>query len=124
HEAGLLSFEEAKALKGTRQMWLYGFENLPKKWEERLRALKDSQMKTARAWRLKETLRAMYKCTTWAQAEALFVMWYRDAMRSKLEPVKKVARMLKSHLPQVLSYFIHRVSNAYSEGINSIIQAL
>lgn len=124
HEANLLSYEEARTLKGTRQMWLYGFENLPEKWEERLRALKDSQMKTARAWRLKETLRAMYKCETWAQADALFAMWYRDAMRSKLKPVKKVAHMLKAHLPQVLSYFIHRVSNAYSEGINSIIQAL
>lgn len=124
HEANLLPYEEARALKGTRQMWLYGLENLPEKWGERLRELKDSQMKTARAWRLKETLRAMYKCQTWAQAEALFAMWRRDAMASKLEPVKKVARMLIAHLPQVLSYFIHRVSNAYSEGINSIIQGL
>lgn len=123
-EANLLPHEEAKALKGTRQMWLYGFENLPEKWDERLQALKDSQMKTARAWRLKETLRSLYKCQNWAQADALFAQWYRDAMRSKLEAVKKVARMLKNHLPQVLSYFIHRVSNAYSEGMNSIIQAL
>jgi len=123
-EVNLLSYEEGKALKGTRQMWLYGFENLPEKWEERLRAMKDSQMKTARAWRLKETLRAMYQCETVAQAGALFTQWYRDAMRSKLGPVKRVARMLKNHLPQVLSYFIHRISNAYSEGMNSIIQAL
>jgi transposase len=89
-----------------------------------MQALKDSQMKTARAWRLKETLRAMYKCENCTQAEALFNDWHRDAMRSKLEPVKRVARMLKNHLPQVLNYFIHRVTNAYSEGINSIIQAL
>ena len=105
-------------------MWLYGFENLPEKWGERLRALKESQLKTARAWRLKETLRAMYQCENAAQASALFKQWYRDAMRSKLEPVKKVARMLKDHLPQVLSYFIYRVTNAYSEGMNSIIQVL
>lgn len=123
-EANLLPHDEATALKGTRQMWLYGIENLPEKWEERMKALKDSQMKTARAWRLKETLRAMYQCETWAQAEALFKGWHRDAMRSKLEPIKRIARMLKNHLPQVLNYFIHRVTNAYSEGINSIIQAL
>jgi len=123
-EANLLPFDEAKTLKGTRQMWLYGFENLPEKWGERLRALKESQLKTARAWRLKETLRAMYQCENAAQASALFKQWYRDAMRSKLEPVKKVARMLKDHLPQVLSYFIYRVTNAYSEGMNSIIQVL
>ena len=123
-EVSLLPDEQAKALKGTRQMWLYGFENLPEKWDERLDALKDSQMKTARAWRLKETLRSMYQCTTVAQAESLFTRWYRDAMRSKLEPVKKVARMLKKHLPQVLTFFIHRITNAYSEGMNSIIQGL
>jgi transposase len=124
YEVALLPHEEGKALKGTRYMWLYGFENLPQKWARRIRALKRSQMKTARAWRLKETLRAMYQCESWAQAEAFFKDWYRDAMRSKLEPVKKVARMLKEHLLQVLNFFIHRVTNAYSEGFNSMIQAL
>lgn len=123
-EVRLLAPEDGQALKRTRQMWLYGFENLPEKWEEQLRALKDSQMKTAHAWRLKETLRTMYQCETVAQADALFAQWHRDAIGSKLAPVKKVAQMLKNHLPQVLSYFIHRVTNAYSEGMNSIIQAL
>jgi len=123
-EVALLPHEDGKALKGTRYMWLYGFENLPKKWGQRLRELKDSQMKTARAWRLKETLRAMYQCKSWAQAEAFFKDWYRDAMRSKLEPVKKVARMIKAHLTQVLNYFIHYVTNGYAEGLNSTIQAL
>ena len=124
HEVALLPHEDGQALKGTRYMWLYGFENLPKKWTQRIRELKHSQMKTARAWRLKETLRAMYQCESWAQANAFFTDWYRDAMRSKLEPVKKVARMIKTHLVQVLNYFIHRVTNAYSEGFNSTIQAL
>lgn len=123
-EVALLPCEDGKALKGTRYMWLYGFENLPEKWGQRLRELKDSQMKTARAWRLKETLRAMYQCKSWAQAEAFFNDWYRDAMRSKLEPVKKMARTIKTHLPQVLNYFIHFVTNAYAEGLNSTIQAL
>ena len=123
-EVGLLSDDEGKVLKGTRFMWLYGFENLPDKWNDRIENLKDSQMQTARAWRLKEQLRAMYQCETWAQAEAYFKVWNRDAMRSKLEPVKKVARMLKAHLPQVLNYFVFRITNAYSEGMNSFIQGL
>jgi transposase len=124
YEVALLPYKESKDLKGTRYMWLYGFENLPDKWTQRLHALKESQMKTARAWRLKETLRSMYQCKSLTQAEAFFKDWYRDAMRSKLEPVKKVARMLKTHLQQVLNFFIHRVTNAYSEGFNSMIQGL
>jgi transposase len=123
-EVSLAREQDAAALKGTRFMWLYGFENLPEKWSERIRDLKDSQLKTARAWRLKEQLRAMYQCETWAQAESFFKDWYRDAMRSKLDPVKKVARMLRERLPQVLNYFVFKVTNAYSEGMNSIIQAL
>lgn len=123
-EMALLSYEETKELKGTRYMWLYGEENLPDKWFDRIRSLKQSHMKTARAWRLKETLRAMYQCVTWDQAVTFFKEWYRDAMRSKLEPVKKVARGLKEHLHAVLNYFIFHITNAYSEGINSTIQAL
>ena len=105
-------------------MWLYGFENLPVKWEAHLQALKDSQIKTARAWRLKETLRSMYQCETYAQAIVFFNKWYCDAMHSKLEPVKKVARCLKENITGVLNYFIFHITNAYSEGINSTIQAI
>ena len=123
-EQPLLGPEAGRELKGTRFMWLYGFENLPHKWEERMKAMKDGKTRTARAWKLKETLRAFYQCENWAQAKAFFEVWYRDAMRSKLEPVKKVARMVQDHLEQVLNYFVHRVTNAYSEGLNSIIQAL
>jgi transposase len=124
HEQAGLPGQSSKELKGTRFLWLYGFENLPPKWEERMRALKDGATRTARAWRLKELLRGFYQCGDWAQAQAFFKDWFLDAMRSKLEPVKKVARMLRDHLPQVLNFFVHRVTNAYSEGINSIIQSL
>lgn len=123
-EQPLLGPEAGRELKGTRFMWLYGFENLPPKWEERLKTMKDGKTRTARAWRLKETFRAFYQCQNWTQAKDFFKEWHRDAMRSKLEPVKKVARMVRDHLEQVLNYFVHRVTNAYSEGLNSIIQAL
>lgn len=123
-EQPLLGADAGKALKGTRFMWLYGFENLPPKWSERMKAMKDGKTRTARAWRLKELFRDFYQCENWAQAEAFFKDWYASAIRSKLEPVKKVARMIKEHLPQVLNFFIHRVTNAFSEGINSMIQEL
>lgn len=121
-EQSLLGAEQGKELKGTRFMWLYGFENLPQKWGERMKAMKDGKTRTARAWRLKEILREFYRCENWAQAKAFFDDWNRDAMRSKLEPVKKVARMIKERLAQVLNFFVHRITNAFSEGINSIIQ--
>lgn len=36
----------------------------------------------------------------------------------------RVAKMLKRHLPNLLSYFHHRITNATSEGFNSVMQAL
>ena len=36
----------------------------------------------------------------------------------------KVAKMLKRHLPNLLTYFRHRITNASSEGFNSVIQSL
>jgi transposase len=46
------------------------------------------------------------------------------AVRSKLKPVVKVARSLKRHLPGVLNYFAHPITNALSEGLNSRVQAV
>jgi transposase len=50
--------------------------------------------------------------------------WYAWVIRSRLEPMKKVARMLKGHLPGLMSYFNHGVTNALSEGCNSKIQSI
>ena len=41
-EIALLPYAQGQELKGTRFMWLYGIENLPEKWNDRLRALKDT----------------------------------------------------------------------------------
>lgn len=124
-EAGWMKHAEAKALKGTRQMWLYGIENLPDKWKQTMKLLKDSTLKTARAWRLKELFREMYThCQTPEEAREHFKEWNRLAMLSKLEPIKKVARTFKRHLDQILSWFVHKHGTAHSEGMNSKIQAL
>ncbi|MDF2377271.1 MAG: transposase, partial [Verrucomicrobiales bacterium] len=53
-----------------------------------------------------------------------FQSWFQSAIHTKLEPVKKVARMLKKHLPGLLAYVRHRITNATAEGINSKIQML
>ncbi|MFT5497493.1 MAG: transposase, partial [Kiritimatiellia bacterium] len=39
-------------------------------------------------------------------------------------PVKKVARMIKERIDQVLTFFVHRHTNAHAESMNSRIQAM
>ena len=121
-EQARLPGREGEGLKGTRLMWLYGFESLPAKWAERMKAMKDGTTRTAKAWLLKERFREFYRCANWAEVAAFFGDWHASAVRCGLAPVVKVAKMVKGRLPQVLNNFIHRVTNAFSEGINGVIQ--
>src|SRR5664280_724890 len=57
-------------------------------------------------------------------AERYFGKWYGWAMRSRLAPVKKVARMCKAHLCNILTFFVHRLTNGPIEGLNNKIQGL
>jgi transposase len=82
------------------------------------------KLKTTRAWSIKESLRDLWRCRSRTWAEQHWRWWYGWAIRSRLSPVQEVARMLKRHLPGVLTYFRHRVTNAASEGLNSKIQRI
>lgn len=116
--------DASAALKGTRSMWLYGKENLPPKWSRQFKAVLAVAAQTARAWKVKELLRSFWKCVDEEDAKTFFRKWYNQAIRSRLEPVKKVARLLKKHLANILTYFRYHLSNAPAEGLNSRIQEL
>lgn len=48
-------------LKDTRHLWLYGYENVPEPKAESFEDLRESELKTARAWHIKETLRHLWE---------------------------------------------------------------
>ena len=123
-EHAFLQADGDGTLKGTRQLWLYGLENVPRKWASRFKALRESATKTAKAWKVKELLRSFWKCEDEPDAIAYFKAWCRDAMATRLDPVKKVVRMLKTHWDNIITYFRHHLSNAPAEGVNSRIQHL
>jgi transposase len=111
-------------LKGTRQLWLYGMENVPPEKGRSFEVLQKLNLKTSRAWGIKEVFRSFWLCKTVAKARDYFQGWYDWAIRSRLGPVKKVARMFKKHLPNILTYFEHRLTNGPMEGLNNKIQGL
>src|SRR5664280_2839377 len=111
-------------LTKTRMLWLYAEENVPARYSDLWEELKGKKLKTSRAWAIKESIRNLWACVTEQEGQAFFEGWYSWAIRSRLDPVKKVARMMKKHLPNILSYFRHRITNAALEGINNKIQAL
>jgi transposase len=112
------------ALTGTRYLWLYSEENLPEPWREWFAALRALHLKTGRAWAIKESLRDLWSYQRRGWAERHWRRWYYWATHSRLAPVIQVARMVLRHLPNVLTYFEHRITNAVSEGLNSKIQTV
>jgi transposase len=111
-------------LARTRYMWLYGKENIPRKYWASYYALRNSDLKTAKAWAIKENLRRLWHYKRVSTAKSYWRTWYFWATHCRLEPVIKVAKMLKRRLTQVLNYFTHRITNALSEGINSRVEAI
>jgi transposase len=123
-ENRLLLEEDIDILKGTKYFWLFAEENVPERIGERFAFLRESKLKTARAWAIKEALRELWTYRRKGWAELYWMQWYSWATHCRLKPVRKVARMIHNHLENVLTYFDHRITNAVSEGLNSKIQTL
>jgi transposase len=123
-EHKVLKQEGDDRLKGNKQLWLYRPDHIP---EERIldfEALKNQQLKTARAWAIKENFRWFWMNCYAGNARKYFHRWYSWASRSRLPPIIKVAKMIKQRLANVLTYFRHHITNAISEGFNSRIQSI
>jgi len=117
-----LHAEGDDTLKHTRYLWLHG--QLPEEKQASFAELLEINLKTARAWAYKEQF-----VEFWGQADAahgmdFFTQWKRSVMRSRLTKVKAVAKTLHKHLTNLLTYFMHPITNAVSEGFNSRIQAI
>ena len=113
-----------RTLSGSKQLWLYGVENLPTDRAAEFARLKAQKLQTSRAWAIKELFRDFWDCASVAEGRRFFGRWYDWAIRSRLEPVKKVARMFKRHLDNIVTFFQHRLSNGSIEGLNNKIQGL
>ena len=85
-------------------------------------ALKGSQLRTARAWALKQSFMELFKYSYEGPARKHFAWWHAWAVRSRLQPMIKVARMLKRRFENIITYLRHRITNAASESINAKIQ--
>ena len=119
-----LQAADDRRLTGTKHLWLWNAENIPAWRRAEFDALKHAELKTSRAWALKEALRPFWAYRYPKCAAKHFAAWYFWATHSRLPPIIKAAKTLKRHLPNLLTYFKHWITNATSEGINSKIQTI
>ena len=113
-----------ETLKGSRQLWLYNPMNFSEEQAASFAALRDSGLKVARAWAAKELFSRLWMYRYEGAARRFFRDWFGWVSRSRLKPLIKVAKMLKAHLENILTYLRHPITNAVTEGLNSKIQMI
>ncbi len=119
-----LMAEGREDLKGSKYKWLYNPKNMSRKQKSEFKTLRDGVLKTARAWAIKEFAMSLWHYSSRTWADKGWKKWLSWAVRSRLEPIKKVARMIKEHLWGILNAILLKVSNGPAEGLNSRIKMI
>ena len=90
-------------------------ENLTEKQEAKLKDLLQYNLKSVRAYLLKEDFNGFWDYVSPTWAGKFLDRWCTRTMRSKIEPMKKVAKTLRKHKPLILNWF--RAKKAFSSGV-------
>jgi len=119
---GLLAAEGESPLTGTRYDWQRNASTLDNRSRRDFMALSRLNLKTARAWRIKEVAAQLWNYSYRGSAEKAWTRLLGWISRCRLEAVKKVGKMLREYLWGVLNAIAARVSNAMLEAKNARIQ--
>ena len=118
--------KEYNILKKTKYIFLKNRENLTAKQRLKLEELSISKLnlKTLRAYHIRETFQEIYKAETEKEFEYLLKKWYFWATHSRLKPIIDAAKTIKNHWDGVINWKKSLITNAVLEGLNSVIQAI
>jgi transposase len=109
-------------LKGTKYLWLWNEENVPEYRKAEFDLLRSLDLKVCRARAIKDNLRHLWEYQKEGWMRRYFSRWYFWATHSRLQPIIKAAKSLKTHLNNIVTYARHRITNALGESINSKIE--
>ncbi len=112
------------ALKGSKYLWLHRARTLPEKHRTRFKELQALNLKTGRAYALKEGLAELWDHQSRAWAEKYRGPWHLWATHSRRKPMIEVARMIQEHLNGVMNFFTHRITNTVAERLNSKVATI
>jgi transposase len=114
-EARELKSKGYDILKNAKYCFLKKPENLTEKQHGKLNDVMAYDLRSVRAYLLKETFQALwtYKSVFWARW--FFRKWCTRAMRSRLTPIKKFVGTLRTHEELIMNWF--RAKKAFNSGI-------
>jgi transposase len=109
-------------LKGTKYLFLWNKENVPRWRQEEFARLQAQDLKVCRAWAIKENIRHLWDYRYQGCMRKYFDQWYWWATHSRLNPIIKAARTLKAHLTNIVTYAKHQITNALGESLNAKVE--
>jgi len=122
-----LSPEEAKALKGTRWLWVKNWDNLTKEEQAQLEELQQ-RFPPLKQWaEQRETLRAIFEDKTSASAalgQERLQAWIDQARKLALKGLDALCKTLTNWLDKIANYFVSRSSNGRTEGFNHGLRSI
>jgi transposase len=109
-------------LKGSRWCLLKRKENLTKKQRGVLKELLQYNLRSTRAYLLKASFDKLWSYNSPKRAEEFIDFWTTTVMRSRIDPLKKFAKTLRTHKTLILNYFRckKQLSAGTVEGLNSV----
>jgi transposase len=116
--------QDRKILKGLRWLLFKRSSNRSKEDSFTLKALQKGNRRIYRAWFLKDEFEHFWDFKAQWAAERFLKKWTTSALRTRLEPMKKLARTLRKYSEEIISFVHTRLTNAVGEGLNRIIKII
>lgn len=113
----------ARSRSAGRKLMMIPEYRMNEQQKEKKEALSREYPKLGRAFRMVKQLDDLYFSQTKMEAESVMRKLTSWMMHSKLDPMKEAAASLRRNKEEILAYFEQRLSNAFAEGMNSMIQA-
>jgi transposase len=112
--------------KGARWLLLKRPENLTVKQSVKLKEIVQYNLKSVRSHLMKEDFQRFWDYRSPSWAGKFLDQWCTRAMRSKIDPMKKVARMLRTKRELVLNWFRAggTLSSGTVEGFNNKLKVI
>jgi transposase len=79
--------------------------------------------RTAKAWLYREQLREILERKQINVVSHLLAQWCTNVMRSKVVPMKEVAKMIRNHFDGIVAWAQTRQTNGFLEALNGLFQA-
>lgn len=113
-----------QTIKGFRFLLLRNYESLEPDKQSSLECLLEANKPLATMHQMKEQFRLFWSKENKKEGARFLSWWIIEAMESDIWLLAKLAKSLLSHWEGLLTYFVHRISNGITEGLNNKIKTL